>query len=82
MDKNTRFITISAKCSDLFWMRCMDKDKKSLGEYDGYVPSGLGIGDEFGDYVTFTLDLETGQIQDWKKINLSKVDITLTPENS
>ncbi len=59
-----RVIKVSAKCSDLFWM------KWSGGkEQDGYVPRFLNIGG--GDYVEFEYCLECGQIQGrwpvWKK---------------
>jgi len=54
--KADRVISVSAKCSDLFWMR-WPKGK----EQDGYVPRFLGIGG--GDYVEFSYCLDCGQIQ-------------------
>ena len=54
-------ISISAKCSDMFNMNGRNVN------YDGYVPEGLGIGG--GDYISFTLNTETGQIVNWKAID-------------
>ncbi len=49
----------SAKCSDLF------DAATNYGYYDGYVPSGLGIGG--GDYISISVDIETGRIVGWNK---------------
>lgn len=52
-------VKVSGKVSDLFTARL------SNGlEYNGYVPDVLGIGE--GDYIQFELDLETGQIVNFK----------------
>lgn len=50
---------ISVKVSDRCAIQC---DK---GWYDGYVPSGIGIG--FGDYLALEIDVETGCIIGWNK---------------
>ena len=49
---------VSGKVSDMCWMEYL----KTGVEYDGYVPSGLGIGS--GDYIEFDYCLACGQIQD------------------
>jgi hypothetical protein len=54
-------IKISGKVSDMFGIRSDGID------YNGYVPSGLGIGG--GDYISFSLDTETGIIQNWKPLD-------------
>lgn len=54
-------ISISAKCSDMFNMNGRNIN------YDGYVPKGLGIGG--GDYISFNLNTETGQILNWQAID-------------
>lgn len=56
-------LRINAKCSDLFSASLYDNDGRFLGDYNDYVPRGLGIGG--GDYVEMTINLETGQIEDW-----------------
>lgn len=52
---NSRIVSISAKCSDLFSVSMKDK------EHDGYVPYNLGIGG--GDYVSFDYCLNCGKIK-------------------
>mgnify|MGYP000380126690 CR=1 FL=1 len=65
-------LTISAKCSDLFSARYEDEDGLVV-THDGYVPSGIGIGDFGGDYVEMTIDMKTGQIEGWKPVKKFKV---------
>ena len=57
-------LKISAKCSDLCQTSFTDS-KGNVTESEGYVPQGIGI-DEYGDYVVLDIDMETGQIQNWK----------------
>lgn len=52
-----RVASVTAKCSDMFGMTIGEK------EYNGYVPSDIGIGDKYGDYVEFNYCLDCGQIQ-------------------
>lgn len=56
-----RTLTISAKCDDRF-SGTLSVDDVSCS-IDGYVPHDLGIGG--GDYISLTVDLETGQILNW-----------------
>jgi hypothetical protein len=51
-----RLAYISAKCSDLFFIKVNNDEKHD------YVPYNLGIGG--GDYVQFTYCLQCGKIQD------------------
>jgi hypothetical protein len=64
-------LKISAKCSDLCYTNYTDKNGKET-ESDGYVPEGIGI-DEYGDYVVLDIDMETGQIQNWKPVTDKQV---------
>lgn len=50
-----RIAAVSAKCSDLCFVRVLDE------ESEGYVPPDMGIGG--GDYVRFQWCLDCGQIQ-------------------
>lgn len=61
-------INITAKCSDAFWA-ALAVDGQRVGEYDGYVPAWFpNTGEEhYGDYVSLTIDVETGKIVNWKK---------------
>jgi len=54
-------IDISAKCSDRFSM--YQEADEHLYQYDGYVPSDIGIDDGSGDYIEFRYCLDCGQIQ-------------------
>lgn len=51
-------ITVSAKCSDMCFVR-WPNGKTS----DGYVPHISGLGG--GDYVKITIDIETGKVIGW-----------------
>jgi hypothetical protein len=65
-------LKIQAKCSDLFFAEYVDDDGLTV-THDGYVPSGLGIGDFGGDYVEMTIDTKTGQIEGWKPLKKFQV---------
>jgi hypothetical protein len=64
-------LSISAKCSDLCWTQYTDKNG-NVTKSDSYVPQGIGI-DEYGDYVALDIDMETGQIQNWKPVTDAQV---------
>ena len=54
---------ISAKCRDLFDFQLVTDDLNHVATYDGYVPKSTGVGS--GDYISFTVDTETGKIENW-----------------
>ena len=57
-----------AKCSDMFSARFHDDNKLGPipdGEYDGYVPTFFP-GQNGGDYVELEIDIDTGNILNWK----------------
>ena len=60
--KSVRVAYISGKCSDL----CSFTAQLAEGievEGDGYTPQGVGLVNEYGDYVEFEYCLDCGQIQ-------------------
>lgn len=57
---------MTAKCSDAFWATLRKENGDMIGEYDGYVPDFFP-NDHCGDYIEFQIDVETGQILNWKK---------------
>jgi hypothetical protein len=67
-------LRISAKCSDLCWTEYTDA-KGNKTESDGYVPEGIGISSDgdCGDYVSLDIDMQTGQIQNWKPVSDARV---------
>jgi len=60
-------IKVSAKTSDCFSARLYDQDGLQIGgDYDGYVPDFFPK-QHYGDYLILDIDIETGQITNWKK---------------
>jgi hypothetical protein len=55
--KSQRVVRCGAKCSDMFWAAIGNH------EYQGYVPTDMGIGNDSWDYVKFEYCLECGQLQ-------------------
>lgn len=74
-------LRISAKSSDLNSISFMDKNGKvtEAGDYS-YVPYGIGIGG--GDYVELDIDMQTGQILNWKPVSDAKVIEAINDCNS
>jgi hypothetical protein len=63
-------LSITAKCTDLCQTEYINK-RGMITKTDGYVPRNIGIG--AGDYVVLDIDMETGQIQNWKPVTDSQV---------
>ena len=61
---NAKKVYINAKCSDLCICIIYDSDGNLLKETDGYVPSFMPDGG--GDYVDLEIDVDTGQILNWR----------------
>jgi hypothetical protein len=59
-------LKISAKCVDLCFTEYTDS-KGNETSSDSYVPNNIGIGG--GDYIDLEIDMETGQIQNWKPVS-------------
>jgi hypothetical protein len=68
-----KIMIICAKCSDMFSATILDKSRKVIGDYDGYVPEFFP-GEHYGDYVMLEIDLETGQILNWKKPSYNQIE--------
>lgn len=58
-------VDVSAKVCDsgLYWLK--DQNEVTFVQVQDYVPSWFP-GEHYGDYLDFTIDLETGQILNWK----------------
>jgi hypothetical protein len=67
--KNTKKVevatlSISGKTRDLCFVGLYDEDGNKIKEHDGYVPEFIpGCG---GDYIDCDIDINTGQILNWK----------------
>ena len=65
---SARVIRIRGKTSD-----CFGADG-NFGDYDGYVPDDIGIGDGSGDMIYFKYCLDCGQIQGKFPLPVSKME--------
>lgn len=65
--KSIKTIRFQAKCSDMFDFCYCDKDSNPIVEGSGYTPSFLTTHGSGSDYIDLEIDLETGQILNWKK---------------
>ena len=57
---------LCVKVRDYFTGNIVDQDGERIGDFDGYVPSFFP-GNHDGDYIKINIDLDTGQITNWKK---------------
>jgi hypothetical protein len=58
------YISISAKCSDLYSHQIYKKNGELYKEYEGYVPSFFPE-EHYGDYIMLDIDPYTGKILNW-----------------
>lgn len=59
-------LEVAAKVRDCCYVTVIDGDGNTIHEHDGYVPSFFPE-DHYGDYIYFDIDIDTGQILNWKK---------------
>ena len=73
-------LSITAKCSDMFSASL--SEGPSILQYDGYVPTWFPNPNEkhYGDYVELKIDVETGQILNWKKPTQAQLNETFKKE--
>lgn len=64
VEREAKVLKIHAKCSDMCNAELFDQEGKSIHENDGYVPSFMP--DRGGDYIVLDIDIDTGQILNWK----------------
>jgi hypothetical protein len=69
-----RLLKLCAKCSDLCGISFQNGTGK-IHESDGYVPENINIGG--GDYVELDIDMETGQIQNWKPVTDAAIILSI-----
>jgi hypothetical protein len=61
-----KFIDIHIKVCDSGTYTLVSADEKEIADRSDYVP-GFFPGEHYGDYLMLKVDLETGQIVNWKK---------------
>ena len=59
-------ISICGKTSDRCSISYKNDKGTTIGESDGYVPNFMP-NEHYGDYIELDIDIETGQILNWKK---------------
>ncbi len=67
------------KVCDRFAAGVMDAQGEEVASYEGYVPDFFP-GEHYGDYLILNIDLETGQIKNWKKPTAGQIEALLKPE--
>ena len=65
-------LQVYAKVCDAGCYTVYDQHGEEIGMRDGYVPSFFP-GDHYGDYLILDIDLETGQILNWKRPTAGEV---------
>jgi hypothetical protein len=60
-----KILKVHAKPCDAGTYTLTSKEGLEIHEHDGYVPKLLP-GDHYGDYIILDIDIETGQILNWK----------------
>jgi hypothetical protein len=68
-------IRLHMKVRDEFEGDLVDQNGKVLAGYEGYVP-GFFPEDHYGDYLILNIDLETGQITNWKAPTAKEIQDT------
>lgn len=67
-------LCLNLKVCDRFTATLMDQNSETVFEQeDGYVP-GFMPGDHYGVYVILDIDLDTGQIMNWKKPTAKEIE--------
>lgn len=66
-------LRLHLKVSDRFNATLHDQDGDVLKDYDGYVPTFMP-GEHYGGYVILNIDIDTGQITNWKKPTAAQIE--------
>lgn len=74
-------LKIYTKVSDRFTASLCDQDGKEIFCQDeGYVPDFMP-GEHYGDYVILDIDIDTGQILNWKKPTPESIEYWIAGED-
>lgn len=78
---NAKTIKIYCKVSDRFSYQIVDAQGDVLHDQDdGYVPNFMP-GDHYGDYVILDIDIDTGVVQNWKKLTAADIEAAIKSED-
>jgi hypothetical protein len=71
---DVKTLEIHCKVSDRFTYSLKDAQGETVFDQDdGYVPDFMP-GYHYGDYIILNIDIENGQILNWKKLNASDIE--------
>ncbi|PNG31512.1 hypothetical protein [Pseudomonas protegens] len=72
-------LRLHIKVCDSFAAGLQDAQGDEVGSYEGYVPDFFP-GEHFGDYLILNIDIETGQIKNWRKPKASDIEKMITQD--
>lgn len=72
-------LRLHIKVCDSFEADVFDAEGDKVAEYEGYVP-GFFPGEHYGDYLQLHINIETGQITNWRKPNAEQLEALLSGE--
>lgn len=70
---NAKTMKLHMKVCDQFQGQLVSESGKILKDYDGYVPEFFP-GQHYGDYLILDIDIDTGQIVNWKKPTAADIE--------
>ena len=81
VDVEAKELRIYSKICDNFTASIHDQDGAQIGEdYEGYVPEFMP-GEHYGDYLILNIDMDTGQILNWKKPDQEQIEKFINGES-
>ncbi len=72
-------LRLHIKLRDGFAAGIQDAQGEEVGRYEGYVPDFFP-GDHYGYHLILDIDLETGQIKNWKKPGAADIEKMLAQD--
>lgn len=76
---NAKVLKLNLKVCDRFYAGLYSETGKELKDYEGYVP-GFMPGQHYGDYVELEIDIDTGQITNWKTPSKEEIEAFISSE--
>lgn len=71
---NAKVLKLHCKVCDNFTAYIHDENDKCIGgQDDGYVPKFMPE-DHYGDYLCLNIDLDTGQVLNWKTPTVDQIE--------
>ena len=74
MQVEAKTLKIHMKVRDSFSAQLVDQEGQLIHDQeDGYVP-GFMPGDHYGDYLILDIDIDTGQVVNWKRPSAAQLE--------